>query len=67
MTAAKHTPVAIDSKTRWLDAKGRNWRVLQDLHFGRFLCVLADNAGYSGEWTARDIRAAIAKATGAAQ
>lgn len=67
--SAQHTPgprkpVAIDSKTRWVDSKARAWRVLENLHFGRYLCVLADNAAYSGEWTSKDIRAAIAKARG---
>jgi hypothetical protein len=51
----------IDSKTRWNDAKGRTWRVLQNRQFGRYLCVLADKPGYSGDWTAKDIRAALVK------
>lgn len=60
---SKHTPITME--TRWQDAKGRTWRVIENRHFGRYLCALADRPSYSGEWTAKEIRAAIAKATGA--
>jgi hypothetical protein len=54
-----HAPITLS--TRWQDAKGRAWRVLENRHFGRYLCVLADNPAYSGEWTTQEIRAAINK------
>ncbi|HEL3212239.1 TPA: hypothetical protein ACGCGV_000164 [Stenotrophomonas maltophilia] len=50
----------IDSKTRWQDKKGRTWRVIQNLNFGRYLCVLEDRPALSGYWTSKDIRAAMA-------
>lgn len=49
----------IDSTTRWHDGKGREWRVLDSLSFGRYLCVLVDRPAYSGNWTSREIRAAL--------
>lgn len=50
----------IDSKTRWQDKKGRTWRVIENLHFGRYLCALEDRPALSGYWTSKDIRAAMA-------
>ncbi len=57
-------PAQITKETRWTDAKGRMWRVIENLHFGRYLCVLADRPSYSGEWTAKDIRSALARVGG---
>jgi hypothetical protein len=54
----------IYNTTRWTDAKGRVWRVLENMYFGRYLCVLADKPSYSGVWTSKEIRAALAKAKG---
>lgn len=64
--ATAHTATPIYNTTRWADAKGRIWRVLENLHFGRYLCVLADKPSYSGVWTSKEIRAALAKAKGGA-
>ena len=49
----------ITKRTRWQDAKGRTWQVLDHLHFGRYFCALADRHSYHGELTAKDIRSAI--------
>lgn len=50
----------ITKDTRWTDAKGRVWRVVENLYFGRWFCVLADRPSYSGEWTSKEIRKALA-------
>lgn len=60
---AKHAPITTD--TRWQDRKGRTWRIVENRYFGRYLCVIADRPSHSGEWTAKEIRAALARATGA--
>ena len=45
--------------TRWLDAKGREWRILEKLPAGRNLCTTTDRR-YQGDWTTREIRSALA-------
>lgn len=55
--ANRATPITKD--TRWKDGKGRVWRVFDNLYFGRYFCVLADRPSYSGNWTAKQIRAAL--------
>lgn len=57
--AKRAKPMPITKKTRWQDAKGRTWQVLEHLHFGRYFCALADRHSYHGEWTAKDIRRAV--------
>jgi hypothetical protein len=54
-------PAPITFSTRWKDAKGRTWRVIENMHFGRYNCVLEDRPSYSGWWTAKEIRAAISR------
>jgi hypothetical protein len=46
-------------QTRWLDGKGREWRILEKLPFGRNVCTTTDRR-FQGDWTTRDIRAALA-------
>ena len=53
--------VAISKQTRWKDGKGREWQVIENLFFGRYICTLVGQPSYSGEWTAKEIRAAIDK------
>lgn len=58
---------AITLNTRWRDAKGREWRIIEKYPFGRNECCLVDAPWHSGGWTTREIRAAIAAASPAAE
>lgn len=53
--------VVISKQTRWKDGKGREWQMIENLFFGRYLCVLTERPSYSGEWSAKEIRAAITR------
>lgn len=55
-----HTPTPITKETRWLDAKGREWQVYEKRPFGVNECRTTDRR-FQGEWTTREIRAALAK------
>lgn len=51
---------AITSCTRFKDGKGRVWRVIENLHFGRWMCACETKVGLHGEFKAVDIRTLIA-------
>lgn len=56
-----HGPKAVPltMATRWLDARGREWRIVVKLPFGRNVCTTTD-CRYQGDWTHKEIRAALA-------
>lgn len=47
----------ISLRTRWLDAKGREWAIVEKLPFGRNVCSTTDRR-YQMDWTTKQIRAA---------
>lgn len=55
--------IEITRETRWKDKKGRTWQVFENLHFGRYWALCVDKPGYAGEWTAKEIKSAIAAET----
>lgn len=56
---------AVTLQTRWLDAKGREWRIVEKMPFGRNVCTTTDGRR-QGEWTHKEIRAALARCKGGA-
>lgn len=50
--------VGLTKATRWMDAKGREWMILEKYPGGRNLCTTVDRR-YQGEWSHRDIRKAL--------
>jgi hypothetical protein len=50
--------IPITHQTRWMDAKGREWRIIEMFPFGRNLCTTID-LHYQGDWPTKEIRAAI--------
>jgi hypothetical protein len=59
------TQVDLTTQTRWLDGKGREWRIVEKLPFGRNVCTTVDRR-FQGDWTTRDIRSALANQQAAA-
>lgn len=55
----KPNPLAVTMQTRWLDGKGREWRIVEKMPFGRNVCTTTDGR-YQGDWTHKEIRAALA-------
>lgn len=55
----------LTTETRWTDERGRVWRIVEKMPFGRNLCTTTDDGRkLVGEWTHNEIRAAIAKMEG---
>lgn len=56
--------LAVTMQTRWRDAKGREWRIVEKLPFGRNVCTTTDGR-IQGDWTHKEIRAALRAVGGA--
>jgi hypothetical protein len=56
----RERPVPLTMQTRWHDAKGREWRIVEMLPFGRNICSTTDRR-FQGAWTHKEIRNAIAR------
>jgi hypothetical protein len=58
--------LVVTMQTRWTDAKGREWRIVEKMPFGRNVCTTTDRR-FQAEWTHKEIRAALAAVRGGAK
>lgn len=58
--------IEITRQARWKDTAGRERQVFENLYCGRYWALCPDRKAYAGEWTAKEIRAAIAAEAAAA-
>ncbi len=61
---ARGKVVPVTMATRWRDARGREWQIVEKLPFGRNSCTTTDRR-YQGDWTHREIREALASRSAA--